>query len=126
MGSEWHVAALVPKAELEGEMGDSQMALQACLMSKALCKLTHSLNSAQTVLIFLNQTRHKLSTFGGMPSEVTAGGNALKFYALVCLNIKRKSQFKHGDEVLFWTCLYIVQVPYSRFFPHFRIYIKAK
>jgi RecA/RadA recombinase len=55
MGSEWQVAALVPKAELEGEMGDSQMALQARLMSKALRKLTHSLNSAQTVLIFLNQ-----------------------------------------------------------------------
>ncbi|KAH8953205.1 hypothetical protein BDL97_08G011600 [Sphagnum fallax] len=92
------VAALVPKAELEGEMGDSQMALQARLMSKALRKLTHSLNSAQTVLIFLNQTRHKLSTFGGMPSEVTAGGNALKFYASVRLNIKRKSQLKRGDE----------------------------
>ncbi len=61
-----------------------------------------------------------------MPSEVTAGGNALKFYASVRLNIKRKSQLKRGDEVLFWTCLYIVQVPYSSFFPHFRLYIKAK
>ncbi|CAM6026665.1 unnamed protein product [Sphagnum balticum] len=92
------VAALVPKAELEGEMGDSQMALQARLMSKALRKLTHSLNSAQTILIFLNQTRQKLNTFGGMPSEITSGGNALKFYASVRLNIKRKSQLKHGDE----------------------------
>jgi recombination protein RecA len=69
----------------------------------------------------VQQTQHELSTFGGMPSEVTAGGNALKFYASVCLNIKRKSQLKHGDEVLLWTCLYIVQVPYNRFFPHFRV-----
>ncbi len=74
----------------------------------------------------VQQTRHKLSTFGGMPSEVTAGGNALKFYASVRLNIKRKSQLKRGDEVLFWTCLYVVQVPYTRFFLHFRVYIKAK
>ncbi|CAN1340292.1 DNA repair protein recA homolog 3, mitochondrial [Linum perenne] len=85
------VAALVPKSELEGEMGDAHMAVQARLMSQALRKLSHSLSMSQTILIFINQVRSKISTFGGFggPQEVTCGGNALKFYASVRLNIKR-------------------------------------
>ncbi|KAL8040320.1 hypothetical protein ABFX02_10G089800 [Erythranthe guttata] len=94
------VAALVPKGELDGEMGDAHMAMQARLMSQALRKLTHSLSLAQTILIFTNQVRSKLSTFGGFggPSEVTCGGNALKFYSSVRLNIKRTGLVKKGDE----------------------------
>ncbi|CAI0627964.1 unnamed protein product [Linum tenue] len=87
------VAALVPKSELDGEMGDAHMAVQARLMSQALRKLSHSLSQSQTVLIFINQVRSKISTFGGFggPQEVTCGGNALKFYASVRLNIKRNN-----------------------------------
>ncbi|TMW99995.1 hypothetical protein EJD97_001542 [Solanum chilense] len=94
------VAALVPKGELEGEMGDAHMAMQARLMSQALRKLSHSLSLSQTILIFINQVRSKLSTFGGFggPSEVTCGGNALKFYASVRLNIKRIGFVKKGEE----------------------------
>ncbi|KAL7136767.1 hypothetical protein ABFS83_10G053000 [Erythranthe nasuta] len=94
------VAALIPKGELDGEMGDAHMAMQARLMSQALRKLTHSLSLAQTILIFTNQVRSKLSTFGGFggPSEVTCGGNALKFYSSVRLNIKRTGLVKKGDE----------------------------
>ncbi|XP_059317508.1 DNA repair protein recA homolog 3, mitochondrial [Lycium ferocissimum] len=96
------VAALVPKGELEGEMGDAHMAMQARLMSQALRKLSHSLSLSQTILIFINQVRSKLSTFGGFggPSEVTCGGNALKFYASVRLNIKRIGLVKKGDETI--------------------------
>ncbi|KAL4191931.1 hypothetical protein AMTRI_Chr06g169720 [Amborella trichopoda] len=96
------VAALVPKSELEGEMGDAHMAVQARLMSQALRKLSHSLSRSQTILIFINQVRAKLSTFGGFggPTEVTSGGNALKFYASVRLNIKRIGFIKKGEEII--------------------------
>ncbi|THG13366.1 hypothetical protein TEA_013250 [Camellia sinensis var. sinensis] len=93
------VAALVPKGELDGEMGDAHMAMQARLMSQALRKLSHSLSLSQTILIFVNQVRAKLSTFGfGGPTEVTCGGNALKFYASVRLNIRRTGLVKKGEE----------------------------
>ncbi|KAK3014707.1 hypothetical protein RJ639_008377 [Escallonia herrerae] len=96
------VAALVPKGELDGEMGDAHMAMQARLMSQALRKLSHSLSLSQTILIFINQVRAKLSTFGGFggPSEVTCGGNALKFYASMRLNIRRTGLVKKGEETL--------------------------
>uniref|UniRef100_A0A7N0TVI8 Bacterial recombinase A n=2 Tax=Kalanchoe fedtschenkoi TaxID=63787 RepID=A0A7N0TVI8_KALFE len=95
------VAALVPKGELEGEMGDAHMAMQARLMSQALRKLCHSLSQSQTVLIFVNQVRAKLSTFGfGGPTEVTCGGNALKFYASVRLNLRRVGSVKKGEEIV--------------------------
>ncbi|XP_058092844.1 DNA repair protein recA homolog 3, mitochondrial isoform X3 [Magnolia sinica] len=96
------VAALVPKSELDGEMGDAHMALQARLMSQALRKLSHSLSLSQTILIFINQVRSKLSTFGGFggPTEVTSGGNALKFYASVRLNIRRIGLVKKGEETV--------------------------
>lgn len=95
------VAALVPKGELDGEMGDAHMAMQARLMSQALRKLSHSLSLTQTILIFINQVRAKLSTFGfaGTP-EVTCGGNALKFYASMRLNIKRIGLVKRGEETI--------------------------
>ncbi|KAJ7979336.1 DNA repair protein recA, mitochondrial [Quillaja saponaria] len=96
------VAALVPKGELDGEMGDAHMAMQARLMSQALRKLSHSLSLSQTILIFINQVRAKLSTFGGFggPTEVTCGGNALKFYASVRLNIRRTGFVQKGQETL--------------------------
>ncbi|KAK8509086.1 hypothetical protein V6N13_062138 [Hibiscus sabdariffa] len=95
------VAALVPKGELEGEMGDAHMAMQARLMSQALRKISHSLSLSQTILIFINQVRSKLSTFGfGGPTEVTCGGNALKFYASVRLNIRRMGFVKKGEETI--------------------------
>ncbi|KAJ8766926.1 hypothetical protein K2173_011744 [Erythroxylum novogranatense] len=95
------VAALVPKSELDGEMGDAHMAMQARLMSQALRKLSHSLSLSQTILIFINQVRAKLSTFGfGGPTEVTCGGNALKFYASVRLNIRRIAYVKKGEEIV--------------------------
>ncbi|XP_059634820.1 DNA repair protein recA homolog 3, mitochondrial-like [Cornus florida] len=95
------VAALVPKGELDGEMGDAHMAMQARLMSQALRKLSHSLSMSQTILIFINQVRAKLSTFGfGGPTEVTCGGNALKFYASMRLNIRRTGFVKKGEETV--------------------------
>ncbi|KAL0758484.1 hypothetical protein Bca101_074634 [Brassica carinata] len=96
------VAALVPKGELEGEMGDAHMAMQARLMSQALRKLSHSLSLSQTLLIFINQVRAKLSTFGGFggPTEVTCGGNALKFYASMRLNIRRVGLVKKGEDTI--------------------------
>lgn len=96
------VAALVPRSELEGEMGEAHMAVQARLMSQALRKLSHSLSRTQTLLIFLNQVRAKLGTFGGFggPTEVTSGGNALKFYASVRLNIRRIGSVKKGEEII--------------------------
>ncbi|KAJ8493730.1 hypothetical protein OPV22_015451 [Ensete ventricosum] len=96
------VAALVPKSELDGDMGDVHMALQARLMSQALRKLSHSLSQSQTILLFVNQIRSKLSTFGGFkgPTEVTCGGNALKFYASVRLKTKISGLIKKGEEVL--------------------------
>ncbi|GMP62840.1 hypothetical protein CsSME_00024790 [Camellia sinensis var. sinensis] len=95
-------AALVPKGELDGEMGDAHMAMQARLMSQALRKLCHSLSLSKTILIFINQVRSKLSTFGGFggPTEVTCGGNALKFYASVRLNIRRTGLVKKGEETI--------------------------
>jgi len=93
------VAALTPKAEIEGEMGDSQMGLQARLMSKALRKLTSSINKANCCCIFINQLREKIGVMFGNP-ETTTGGNALKFYASVRLDIRRSAQIKEGDDVL--------------------------
>ncbi|CAI0387307.1 unnamed protein product [Linum tenue] len=96
------VAALVPQSELDGEMGDAHMAVQARLMSQALRKLSHSLSQSQTVLIFINQVRSKIATFGGFggPKDVTCGGNALKFYASVRLNIKRIGLVKKAEETI--------------------------
>jgi recombination protein RecA len=92
------VAALTPKAEIEGEMGDSQMGLQARLMSKALRKLTGSINKAGTCCIFINQLRDKIGVMFGNP-ETTTGGNALKFYASVRLDIRRAAQIKDGEDI---------------------------
>jgi len=92
------VAALTPRAEIEGEMGDSQMGLQARLMSKALRKLTSSINKANTCCIFINQLREKIGVMFGNP-ETTTGGNALKFYSSIRIDIRRSSQIKEGDEV---------------------------
>ena len=93
------VAALVPKAELEGEMGDSHMGLQARLMSQALRKLTSNISKSNTCVIFINQIRHKIGVFYGSP-ETTTGGNALKFYASVRLNIRKIGQIKQGETVI--------------------------
>ena len=92
------VAALTPKAELEGEMGDSKMGLQARLMSQALRKLTAAINKTNTTCIFINQLRDKIGVMFGNP-ETTTGGNALKFYASVRLDIRRIGQLKDGDEI---------------------------
>lgn len=92
------VAALTPKAEIEGEMGESKMGLQARLMSQALRKLTSSISKTKTVCIFINQLRDKIGVMFGNP-ETTTGGNALKFYASVRLDIRRIGQLKDGDEV---------------------------
>ncbi|MEN9381609.1 MAG: recombinase RecA [Bacteroidota bacterium] len=93
------VAALVPKSELEGEMGDSKMGLHARLMSQALRKLTATINKTGTVCIFINQLREKIGVMFGNP-ETTTGGNALKFYASVRLDIRRMAQIKDGDEAI--------------------------
>jgi recombination protein RecA len=93
------VAALVPKAELEGEMGDSKMGLHARLMSQALRKLTATISKTNTICIFINQLREKIGVMFGNP-EVTTGGNALKFYASVRLDIRRIAQIKDGDEAV--------------------------
>ncbi|MFM2037116.1 MAG: hypothetical protein RL432_55 [Bacteroidota bacterium] len=93
------VAALTPKAEIEGEMGDSQMGLQARLMSKALRKLTSSINKANCCCIFINQLRDKIGVMFGNP-ETTTGGNALKFYASLRLDIRKATQLKDGEEII--------------------------
>ena len=93
------VAALVPKSELEGEMGDSKMGLQARLMSQALRKLTATIHKTNCCCIFINQLREKIGVMFGNP-ETTTGGNALKFYASVRLDIRRQAQIKDGDEVV--------------------------
>ena len=93
------VAALTPKAEIEGEMGDSKMGLQARLMSQALRKLTSSISKTKTVCIFINQLRDKIGVVYGNP-ETTTGGNALKFYASVRIDIRRVSVIKDGEEQL--------------------------
>jgi recombination protein RecA len=93
------VAALTPKAEIEGEMGDSQMGLQARLMSKALRKLTGSISKAKCCCIFINQLREKIGVMFGNP-ETTTGGNALKFYASMRIDIRKSSQIKDGEDVI--------------------------
>ncbi|SFE84534.1 recombinase RecA [Thermophagus xiamenensis] len=93
------VAALTPKAEIEGEMGDNKMGLQARLMSQALRKLTSNISKTNTCCIFINQLREKIGVMFGNP-ETTTGGNALKFYASVRLDIRRVSQIKNGEEVI--------------------------
>lgn len=94
------VAALVPKAEIEGEMTDQQMGLQARLMSKALRKLTSSINRSKTITIFINQLREKIGGGGYGPSETTTGGRALKFYSSIRLDVRRIETIKKGDEML--------------------------
>jgi len=93
------VAALVPRAEIEGEMGDSHMGLQARLMSQALRKLTGTIGKTMTTLVFINQIRMKIGVLFGNP-ETTTGGNALKFYASVRLDIRRSSAIKDGQEIM--------------------------
>lgn len=93
------VAALVPQAEIEGDMGDAHMGLQARLMSQALRKLTGVINKSKTTVVFLNQLRMKIGVMFGNP-ETTTGGNALKFYASVRMDIRRTSQIKSGDDVI--------------------------
>ncbi len=92
------VAALTPKAEIEGEMGDSKMGLQARLMSQALRKLTANINKTNTCCIFINQLRDKIGVMFGSP-ETTTGGNALKFYATIRIDIRRIGQIKDGEEI---------------------------
>ena len=96
------VAALVPKAEIEGEMGDQQMGLQARLMSKALRKLTGSISKSSTVMIFINQIREKIGGFSFVPGvqTTTSGGRALKFFSTVRMEVKRIGSIKQGDEVI--------------------------
>jgi len=93
------VAALTPKAEIEGEMGDSKMGLQARLMSQALRKLTAVINKTSCSCIFINQLREKIGVMFGNP-ETTTGGNALKFYASIRIDIRKSSPIKNGDEVI--------------------------
>jgi recombination protein RecA len=93
------VAALVPRAELEGDMGDSHMGLQARLMSQALRKLTSAISKSKTIMIFTNQIRMKIGVFFGNP-ETTTGGNALKFYSSVRLDIRRTGAIKAGEDVI--------------------------
>ena len=93
------VAALVPKAELEGDMGDAQMGLQARLMSQALRKLTGSISKSKTTVIFINQIRMKIGVFFGSP-ETTTGGNALKFYSSMRLDIRKMGSIKMGQDII--------------------------
>jgi recombination protein RecA len=93
------VAALTPRAEIEGDMGDSHMGLQARLMSQALRKLTGNIKRSNTMVVFINQIRMKIGVMFGSP-ETTTGGNALKFYASVRLDIRRIGSIKKGDEIL--------------------------
>ena len=94
------VAALVPKVEIDGEMSDQQMGLQARLMSKALRKLTGTINKSKTTLIFINQIREKIGSFGYGPATTTTGGKALKFYSSVRMEIKRTGSVKQGDDII--------------------------
>jgi recombination protein RecA len=93
------VAALTPKAEIEGDMGDNRVGLQARLMSQALRKLTATINKTNTTCIFINQLREKIGVMFGNP-ETTTGGNALKFYASVRLDIRKATAIKDGDEII--------------------------
>ncbi|WP_185857986.1 recombinase RecA [Blattabacterium cuenoti] len=92
------VAALTPKSEIEGEMGDSKIGLQARLMSQALRKLTSSIGKSKSILIFINQLREKIGIYGN--PEVTTGGNALKFYSSIRLDIRKGNQIKNGEKIL--------------------------
>ncbi|MGL5662509.1 MAG: recombinase RecA, partial [Cetobacterium sp.] len=94
------VAALVPKAEIDGEMSDQQMGLQARLMSKALRKLTGSINKSKTTMIFINQVRDKIGGFSFGPQTTTTGGKALKFYSSVRMEVKRVGSVKQGEEAI--------------------------
>lgn len=111
------VAALTPKAEIEGDMGDNKVGLQARLMSQALRKLTATINKTQTTCIFINQLREKIGVLFGNP-ETTTGGNALKFYASVRLDIRRVNNIKDGDEIL--GSLVRVKVVKNKVAPPFR------
>src|SRR5690606_11598358 len=93
------VAALVPRAEIEGDMGDSHMGLQARLMSQALRKLAGVINRSKATVIFINQIRMKIGVMFGNP-ETTTGGNALKFYASVRMDIRRTGQIKQGEDII--------------------------
>lgn len=93
------VAALTPKAEIEGDMGDHHIGLQARLMSQALRKLAGIISKSKTVLIFINQTRHKIGVFFGNP-ETTTGGNALKFYSSIRVEVRRSAQIKQGEKIV--------------------------
>jgi len=93
------VAALVPQKEIEGDMGDQHMGLQARLMSQALRKLTGIVSKSKTIVIFINQIRNKIGVFFGSP-ETTTGGNALKFYCSVRVEVRRTAQIKQGDKIL--------------------------
>ncbi|MBT4120885.1 MAG: recombinase RecA [Candidatus Magasanikbacteria bacterium] len=93
------VAALVPQKEIDGDMGDSHMGLQARLMSQALRKLTGVVSKSNTIVIFINQIRHKIGVFFGSP-ETTSGGNALKFYCSVRIEVRRRAQIKQGDKII--------------------------
>jgi recombination protein RecA len=112
------VAALVPKAELEGDMGDSHIGLQARLMSHALRKLTSSISKSNTMVIFINQIRMKIGVMFGNP-ETTTGGNALKFYASVRLDIRKGAAIKHNDVVVGNTT--VVKVVKNKMAPPFRV-----
>ena len=112
------VAALTPKAELEGEMGASHVGLQARLMSQALRKLTASANRSNTTIIFINQIRMKIGVMFGNP-ETTTGGNALKFYASMRLDVRRKGQTKEGEDVIGVGCK--VKVVKNKIAPPFKV-----
>jgi recombination protein RecA len=111
------VAALVPKGELEGEMGDAKMGLQARLMSQALRKMTATVSKTDTLLIFINQLRDKIGGYGN--PETTTGGNALKFYASVRLDIRKGDLIKDGDEII--GCRTKVKVAKSKVAPPFKV-----
>ncbi len=111
------VAALTPRAEIEGEMGDAHMGLQARLMSQALRKLTGQISRTRTCLIFINQLRQKIGVVYGNP-ETTTGGNALKFYCSMRLDIRRKQSIKRGDEIIGSQCK--VKVVKNKLAPPFR------
>ncbi len=112
------VAALTPRAEIEGDMGDSHMGLQARLMSQALRKLTGVISRSKTTVIFINQIRMKIGVMFGNP-ETTTGGNALKFYASVRMDIRRTSQIKNGDDIIGNHCK--VKVVKNKIAPPFRV-----
>ena len=111
------VAALTPRAEIEGEMGDTHMGLQARLMSQALRKLTAQISRTKTIVIFINQLRQKIGVVYGNP-ETTTGGNALKFYCSIRLDIRRKKAIKRGDETIGSECK--VKVVKNKLAPPFR------